>query len=108
MHTFLIGKDEKSAGVLKLDQSITGLFELLDTDVKFSEARCSKVLPLALATYQEGLPLHYTRDYHESRVYTFLLLCFNTKLFNMNNQRAVSLRLNLSQALRTTITLLGA
>ncbi|CAH0392401.1 unnamed protein product [Bemisia tabaci] len=68
LHTFLIGKDEKSAGVLKLDQSITGLFELLDTDVKFSEARCSKVLPLALATYQEGLPLHYTRDYHESRV----------------------------------------
>lgn len=44
------------------------LHNLLDTDVKFSEARCSKVLPLAIATYQENLPTHYTKEYHEGKV----------------------------------------
>ncbi|XP_068084532.1 nonsense-mediated mRNA decay factor SMG8 isoform X2 [Anabrus simplex] len=44
------------------------LHSLLDTDVRFSEGRCGKVLPLATATYQENLPTHYTRDYHETRL----------------------------------------
>lgn len=44
------------------------LHGLLDTDVKFSESRCGKVLPLAIATYQENLPTHYTREYHEGRL----------------------------------------
>ncbi|KAG8325818.1 Protein smg8 [Homalodisca vitripennis] len=44
------------------------LHSLLDTDVRFSEARCSKVLPLATATYQENLPANYTREYHLKKV----------------------------------------
>jgi hypothetical protein len=49
-------------------QLLSSLHTLLDTDVRFSEGRCGKVLPLATATYQENLPPHYTRDYHESKV----------------------------------------
>ncbi|KAF5277720.1 hypothetical protein FQR65_LT03700 [Abscondita terminalis] len=40
----------------------------LSTDTRFSEQRCLKVLPLALARYQEGLPSHYTRAIHETRL----------------------------------------
>lgn len=40
----------------------------LYTDTKFSEQRCQKVLPLALARYQENLPNHYTKSHHETRV----------------------------------------
>ncbi|KFM77443.1 Protein SMG8, partial [Stegodyphus mimosarum] len=40
----------------------------LDTDVKFSEGRCAKVLPLASAAYQDNLPTHYTEDYHQNRL----------------------------------------
>ncbi|KAF5287069.1 hypothetical protein FQA39_LY16054 [Lamprigera yunnana] len=40
----------------------------LSTDTRFSEQRCLKVLPLALARYQEGLPGHYTRVAHEARL----------------------------------------
>lgn len=49
-------------------QVFSTLRSMLDTDMRFSEGRCGKVLPLATATYQENLPSHYTRDYHESRV----------------------------------------
>jgi protein SMG8 len=44
------------------------LHDLLDTDIKFSEARCSKVLPLAISTYQENLPANYTKEYHLNKV----------------------------------------
>ncbi|KAL3280595.1 hypothetical protein HHI36_003827 [Cryptolaemus montrouzieri] len=40
----------------------------LNTDTKFSEQRCLKVLPLALAQYQEGLPSHYGKAEHEARL----------------------------------------
>ncbi|GFU16173.1 protein smg8 [Nephila pilipes] len=40
----------------------------LDTDVKFSEGRCTKVLPLASAAYQDNLPTHYTEDYHQNKL----------------------------------------
>ncbi|XP_047108247.1 nonsense-mediated mRNA decay factor SMG8 isoform X1 [Schistocerca piceifrons] len=49
-------------------QVFTTLRTMLDTDVRFSEGRCGKVLPLAIAAYQENLPPHYTRDYHEERL----------------------------------------
>nr|CAD7262909.1 unnamed protein product [Timema shepardi] len=52
----------------KLKQGLTTLRNLLDTDLKFSEGRCGKVLPLATASYQENLPPHYTRDYHERKL----------------------------------------
>lgn len=40
----------------------------LCTDTRFSEQRCLKVLPLALARYQEGLPSHYGKAEHEARL----------------------------------------
>jgi len=46
----------------------------LDVDQRFSEARCSKVFPLAVATYQENLPPHYTKKYHETKVKNLLNL----------------------------------
>ncbi|XP_011865598.1 PREDICTED: protein SMG8 isoform X1 [Vollenhovia emeryi] len=50
------------------DKELSGLHNLLDTDVKFSKSRCSKILPRALQAYQENLPQHYTRAYHESKL----------------------------------------
>ncbi|KAJ8687988.1 hypothetical protein QAD02_023783 [Eretmocerus hayati] len=49
-------------------KELPGLHGLLDTDVKFSKSRCTKVLPRALQAYQENLPSHYTRAYHESKL----------------------------------------
>lgn len=40
----------------------------LNTDTKFSEQRCWKVLPLALAQYQENLPTHYGKAVHDARL----------------------------------------
>ncbi|CAG9771301.1 unnamed protein product [Ceutorhynchus assimilis] len=40
----------------------------LHTDTRFSEQRCLKVLPLAVAKYQEGLPPHYAKAEHEARL----------------------------------------
>lgn len=40
----------------------------LYTDTRFSEQRCLKVLPLAVARYQEGLPSHYAKSEHEARL----------------------------------------
>lgn len=31
-------------------------------------SRCSKVLPIAENSYQEGLPQHYTKTYHVKKV----------------------------------------
>lgn len=44
------------------------IFLSLSTDTMFSEQRCLKVLPIALARYQEGLPIHYTELVHETRL----------------------------------------
>lgn len=46
----------------------------LCTDTRFSEQRCLKVLPLALARYQEGLPSHYGKVEHEARLNMALTL----------------------------------
>lgn len=35
---------------------------------RFSEFRCNKALPLALAAYKEGLPSHYREEYHKAKV----------------------------------------
>lgn len=40
----------------------------LDTDIRFSESRCSKGLPVAMSAYQDGLPTHFTREYHERKL----------------------------------------
>ncbi|KAG5884758.1 hypothetical protein JTB14_029239 [Gonioctena quinquepunctata] len=50
------------------------LIKSLCTDTRFSEQRCMKVLPLALARYQEGLPSHYAKAEHEARLSIALAL----------------------------------
>ncbi|XP_059054514.1 nonsense-mediated mRNA decay factor SMG8 [Achroia grisella] len=40
------------------------LYDALATDVRFSQARCAKVLPIAQASYTEGLPAHYSSQHH--------------------------------------------
>lgn len=56
-------------------RSLTGLARVLanfDTalggDVRFSEVRCSRAVPVALALYKEGLPSRYSATSHERRV----------------------------------------
>ncbi|XP_039750612.1 protein SMG8 isoform X1 [Pararge aegeria] len=44
------------------------LFDALATDVRFSQARCAKVLPIAQASYAEGLPAHYSSQHHVHKV----------------------------------------
>jgi protein SMG8 len=68
--SFFLGGEQSQDNRSKSQQQqlLSSLRSLLDTDVRFSEGRCGKVLPLAIATYQENLPPHYTRDYHESKL----------------------------------------
>ncbi|XP_013398523.1 protein SMG8 [Lingula anatina] len=44
------------------------LKSLLEIDTRFSDGRCSKVIPVAETTYQEGLPKHYTRAVHLAKL----------------------------------------
>lgn len=41
----------------------------IDIDVKFSEARCAKALPMAFAAYKEGLQSHYLAEVHNAKVH---------------------------------------
>ncbi|CAH0557875.1 unnamed protein product [Brassicogethes aeneus] len=50
------------------------LVPALCTDMRFSELRCKKVLPLALARYQENLPSHYAKAEHLARLSVALAL----------------------------------
>ncbi|XP_076035791.1 nonsense-mediated mRNA decay factor SMG8 isoform X2 [Oratosquilla oratoria] len=50
---------------LKAKQVVSRLRSLLETELRFSSARCYKVLPLAIAAYKEGLPPHYTQMHHQ-------------------------------------------
>lgn len=40
----------------------------IDIDSKFSLNRCKKILPIALQTYQEGLPSYYTLKTHQLKL----------------------------------------
>ncbi|XP_050420698.1 nonsense-mediated mRNA decay factor SMG8 isoform X3 [Adelges cooleyi] len=61
---FVLGED--------LDEDANIAFEsmksLLDIDTNFSERRCQKVQPIAMAAYQDNLPSHYNRNYHDTKV----------------------------------------
>ncbi|XP_070560793.1 nonsense-mediated mRNA decay factor SMG8-like [Ptychodera flava] len=46
----------------------TTLRSMLDLDMRFSESRCGKVLPLASRTYQDKLPDHYTSAVHLNKL----------------------------------------
>ncbi|XP_060084858.1 nonsense-mediated mRNA decay factor SMG8-like [Ylistrum balloti] len=52
----------------KAQATFNTLKSLLETDIRFSENRCNKVLPLAEAAYQEGLPTHYITNFHLTKL----------------------------------------
>lgn len=54
--------DSKSRVVLN------SLRSLVETELRFSDARCAKVLPLAVAAYKDGLPPHYTQMHHQEKL----------------------------------------
>lgn len=45
------------------------LRSFLDIDTNFSERRCRKVQPIAMATYKDNLPSYYNRNYHDTKVW---------------------------------------
>ncbi|XP_043230940.1 protein SMG8-like isoform X2 [Amphibalanus amphitrite] len=47
---------------------LASLRSALDSDTRFSEARCAKVLPMAVSAYQEGLPARYSLDFHNRKL----------------------------------------
>lgn len=51
------------------DTKILGsLQNLVETEVRFSDARCAKALPLAISAYKDGLPPHYTQMHHQEKL----------------------------------------
>ncbi|XP_064460631.1 nonsense-mediated mRNA decay factor SMG8-like [Ornithodoros turicata] len=66
---FMRTGDSKSSATL-----LSSLRTALDIDIRFSEGRCGKVLPLASAAYQENLPPHYTAEYHHRKLAVALQL----------------------------------
>ncbi|EEB14178.1 conserved hypothetical protein [Pediculus humanus corporis] len=71
-HGLLVGsKSKEKDSECSDDDEQLDIFEVLrnrlDIDANFSESRCSKVLPLAVATYQQNSPFHYTREFHENK-----------------------------------------
>lgn len=59
---------EAESGIKELNSTSNQLEKLLGTELKYSTARCKKVLPLALAIYQDNLPSHYNQLTHEKKV----------------------------------------
>ncbi len=58
----------KNAENNSLKAIFNSLHTSLDIDTRFSEARCAKVLPIAMSIYQDNLTPHYTRDFHERKL----------------------------------------
>ena len=44
------------------------LADFCELDLRFSEMRCQKALPLAVQAYQEGLQGHYVEEIHNAKV----------------------------------------
>ncbi|XP_041359908.1 protein smg8-like isoform X2 [Gigantopelta aegis] len=53
---------------VKVQTHFNLLGSLISTDVRFSENRCNKILPLAENAYQQDLPQHYITEYHYSKL----------------------------------------
>lgn len=60
----VLGKDVNEESKIAMES----LRSFLDIDTNFSERRCRKVQPIAMAAYQDNLPSHYNRNYHDTRV----------------------------------------
>ncbi|XP_019642846.1 PREDICTED: protein SMG8-like [Branchiostoma belcheri] len=52
----------------KVESSLESMGSCLDVETKFSDSRCSKVLPLASSAYQNNLPSHYTSKVHNNQL----------------------------------------
>ncbi|XP_066949064.1 nonsense-mediated mRNA decay factor SMG8-like isoform X2 [Macrobrachium rosenbergii] len=52
----------------KAKQVLNNLQNLVETEIQFSDARCAKVLPIAISTYKDGLPPHYTQHHHQEKL----------------------------------------
>ncbi|KAK4311693.1 hypothetical protein Pmani_016826 [Petrolisthes manimaculis] len=65
VYRFFVAAPDKDT---KAKQVVGSLQSLVETEVRFSDARCAKVLPLAIAAYKEGLPPHYTHLHHQHKV----------------------------------------
>ncbi|XP_042242622.1 protein smg8-like isoform X2 [Homarus americanus] len=62
---FMLDPSEKDT---KAKQILGSLQILVETEVRFSDARCAKVLPLAISAYKDGLPPHYTHMHHQEKL----------------------------------------
>lgn len=64
----LFTADLSSSEGQKYSGALMNLRDDLETEIMFSELRCKKILPAALACYTDGLPPHYTADYHNAKL----------------------------------------
>jgi len=49
-------------------EAMIDLRDEMETEIMFSELRCKKIIPSALAAYKENLPQHYTAEYHQAKL----------------------------------------
>ncbi|XP_069946047.1 nonsense-mediated mRNA decay factor SMG8 isoform X3 [Cherax quadricarinatus] len=66
VYKFFMG--EPSEKDTKVKQILGSLQNLVETEVRFSDARCAKALPLAISAYKDGLPPHYTQMHHQEKL----------------------------------------
>ncbi|KAK7494187.1 hypothetical protein BaRGS_00014660 [Batillaria attramentaria] len=52
----------------RAQSALNSLRSLLDPDLRFSESRCSKIIPMAESAYQQDLPSFYVTAYHLSKL----------------------------------------
>ncbi|XP_030842357.1 protein smg8 isoform X2 [Strongylocentrotus purpuratus] len=52
----------------KVTSALTYLQTALDQDLRFSEMRCKKILPMASRSYQENASSHYTSTVHRNKL----------------------------------------
>ena len=67
VHTMLTEELTSDEGHPHSEAMIT-LRDDMETEIMFSELRCKKILPTAVAAYTEGLPPHYTAEYHNAKL----------------------------------------
>ena len=67
VHTLLTEQLTSDEGHPHSEAMIT-LRDDMETEIMFSELRCKKILPTAVSAYNEGLPPHYTAEYHSAKL----------------------------------------
>ena len=80
--------DETFETMCKVRQILTNH---IDVDLRFSENRCSKSLPLAFAAYKEGLQSHYLAEVHNAKLLQAMSLYSNQSRGNASQKYAEKL-----------------